>query len=89
MMAESVEKSGGIFKYITNSQTSQEKNNSSNTINTKSNVPMIIVDYKEKESGVVQTLANTDILIKLENLDIGDYIIGDLIIERKKYIGFH
>ncbi|EOD42778.1 ERCC4-like helicase [Candidatus Nanobsidianus stetteri] len=88
MMAESVEKSGGIFKYITGSQTSQEKDNSPNIINTKSNVPMIIVDYKEKESGVVQTLANTDILIKLENLDIGDYIIGDLIIERKNILDF-
>jgi hypothetical protein len=30
MMAESVEKSGGIFKYITGSQTSQEKDNSPN-----------------------------------------------------------
>jgi len=88
MMAESVEKSGGIFKYITGSQASQEKDNSSNIINTKSNVPMIIVDYKEKESGVVQTLANTDILIKLENLDIGDYIVGDLIIERKNILDF-
>jgi len=88
MMAESVEKSGGIFKYITGSQTSEEKDNSSNIINTKSNVPMIIVDYKEKESGVVQTLANTDILIKLENLDVGDYIIGDLIIERKNILDF-
>jgi Fanconi anemia group M protein len=88
MMTESVEKSGGIFKYITSSQTSQEKDNSSNIINTKSNVPMIIVDYKEKESGVVQTLANTDILIKLENLDVGDYIVGDLIIERKNILDF-
>jgi len=88
MVNESVEKSGGIFKYITGSQTSEEKDNSSNIINTKSNVPMIIVDYKEKESGVVQTLANTDILIKLENLDIGDYIIGDLIIERKNILDF-
>jgi Fanconi anemia group M protein len=88
MMVENVERSGGIFKYITGSQTSQEKDNSSNIINTKSNIPMIIVDYKEKESGVVQTLANTDILIKLENLDIGDYIIGDLIIERKNILDF-
>jgi Fanconi anemia group M protein len=88
MMVENVERSRGIFKYITGSQTSQEKDNSSNIINTKSNIPMIIVDYKEKESGVVQTLANTDILIKLENLDIGDYIIGDLIIERKNILDF-
>ncbi|BBL45381.1 DEAD/DEAH box helicase [Nanobdella aerobiophila] len=69
----------GIIKYISNS--SQETTKEDNT-------PIIIADYKEKESGVIQTLANTDILVKLDNLETGDYIIGDYIIERKNILDF-
>jgi len=50
--------------------------------------PTIIADYKEKDSGVLQTLAERDVIIRLENLEVGDYVIGDYIIERKTILDF-
>ena len=72
-------KDSGIMKYF---------NPSPQDTSTNKNVPIIIVDYKEKDSGVVQILAERDVLIRLENLDVGDYIVGDFIIERKSIIDF-
>ncbi|MEM3406867.1 MAG: ERCC4 domain-containing protein [Nitrososphaerota archaeon] len=44
---------------------------------------MILIDYREKESGIPRILMNKNIPISFENLEIGDYIIGDIVIERK------
>ncbi|MEM2928713.1 MAG: ERCC4 domain-containing protein [Nitrososphaerota archaeon] len=44
---------------------------------------MILIDYREKDSGIPRILMNRNIPISFENLEIGDYIIGDIVIERK------
>ncbi|MEM3420058.1 MAG: ERCC4 domain-containing protein [Nitrososphaerota archaeon] len=44
---------------------------------------MILIDYREKESGIPRLLIKKNIPISFENLKIGDYIIGDIVIERK------
>jgi len=54
----------------------------------KKTVPVIIADYREKDSGLVQTLAEMGVIVQLENLEVGDYIVGDLVIERKTIIDF-
>ncbi|MGB9674642.1 MAG: helicase-related protein, partial [Nanopusillaceae archaeon] len=87
------EKKESILRYISSDsqEYSKEEKNIDNRdikINKNSDIPIIIADYKEKSSGVIQTLANTDILVRLENLEYGDYIIGDYIIERKTVIDF-
>jgi len=70
----------GITRFL--SPTEQKKSNE------KEVTPVIIADYKEKDSGVLQTLAERDVIIRLENLEIGDYVIGDYIIERKTMLDF-
>jgi len=75
-----VETDKGISKFL--SQTEQKRSNGQEI------TPIIIADYKEKDSGVLQTLAERDVIIRLENLEIGDYIIGDYIIERKTILDF-
>lgn len=50
---------------------------------------LIFVDYREKESGVFHHLQNTDALIKLVNLDVGDYVCSDRsVVERKNFDDF-
>ena len=44
---------------------------------------MIIVDKREKNSLVISELIRRKIPIEIKQLEIGDYIIGDTIIERK------
>jgi DNA excision repair protein ERCC-4 len=44
---------------------------------------VILIDNREKDSGIPDILKERNIPILFENLEIGDYIIGDLIIERK------
>jgi DNA excision repair protein ERCC-4 len=44
---------------------------------------VILIDNREKDSGIPNLLKDKGIPILFENLEIGDYIIGDLIIERK------
>jgi len=44
---------------------------------------IILIDNREKDSGIPNILKERNIPILFENLEIGDYIIGDLIIERK------
>lgn len=45
--------------------------------------PTVIADHRESQSGVVHHLLNLGVDIRLEKLDVGDYIIGDVGIERK------
>jgi ERCC4-type nuclease len=44
---------------------------------------IILIDNREKDSKIPDLLKNKGIPILFENLEIGDYIIGDLVIERK------
>jgi DNA excision repair protein ERCC-4 len=44
---------------------------------------VILIDNRERDSGIPDILKEKGIPILFENLEIGDYIIGDLIIERK------
>jgi ERCC4-type nuclease len=44
---------------------------------------MILIDSREKNSLVVSELIGKKYEIKLEQLNVGDYIIGDIAIERK------
>ncbi|MGB9674909.1 MAG: ERCC4 domain-containing protein, partial [Nanopusillaceae archaeon] len=44
---------------------------------------IILIDNREKDSGIPNILKDKGIPILFENLEIGDYIIGDIIIERK------
>lgn len=48
----------------------------------------IIVDYREKSSLVITHLLSMSARIEFENLQVGDYIINNLIIERKTYADF-
>ena len=43
----------------------------------------IIADIREKESGVVQELVSRGYFVELKSLDVGDYIVGEWVIERK------
>jgi len=47
------------------------------------NEKIILIDNREKDSGIPNILKDKNIPILFENLEIGDYIIGDIIIERK------
>lgn len=45
---------------------------------------MIIVDYRERGSGVVEALAKLGAPLSFEKLEVGDYLIlGEVIVERK------
>jgi ERCC4-type nuclease len=47
-------------------------------------VPEIIVDTREKASGVIELLEQLETFeIKVEQLEVGDYVVADLCIERK------
>ncbi len=48
----------------------------------------IVADYREKASGVVQELTRYGILVELKNLPVGDYLVGDILIERKSKLDF-
>lgn len=48
----------------------------------------IIVDYREKNSLVSAILIENKQIIQFENLDIGDYLLEGIIIERKTYSDF-
>ena len=49
----------------------------------------IIADNREKSSNIPAMLSNEDIDLKMEQLSVGDYMIGDeIIIERKTNIDF-
>ncbi|MEM2083021.1 MAG: hypothetical protein QXV10_00730, partial [Nitrososphaerota archaeon] len=43
-------------------------------------IKMILIDYREKDSGIPKLLMKKNIPISFENLEIGDYIIGDIVI---------
>ena len=44
---------------------------------------MILIDSREKNSLIVSELIEKKHEIKLETLQVGDYIVGDIAIERK------
>lgn len=45
---------------------------------------MIMVDYREKNSGVVEELSKLKAPLRFEKLDVGDYqVAGEVVIERK------
>lgn len=48
----------------------------------------IIVDTREKQSLIAANLLEQKANIKFEKLDIGDYLVGDTIIERKTFLDF-
>jgi Fanconi anemia group M protein len=49
--------------------------------------PRIIADIHEKNSLVISNLAN-EAELEIKNLEIGDYLIGNIIIERKTFSDF-
>jgi len=80
---------GPITKFLTEKKrTSPEDKKESIEFLQKKTVPVIVADYREKDSGLVQALAEMGVVVKLEKLDVGDYLIGDLVIERKTIIDF-
>jgi len=48
----------------------------------------IVVDTREKQSLIAANLLEKKANIKFEKLDIGDYLVGDTIIERKTFSDF-
>jgi DNA excision repair protein ERCC-4 len=48
----------------------------------------IRIDFREKNSFVISELRSLNALCNVENLKVGDYIIEDLVIERKTYSDF-
>lgn len=50
--------------------------------------PIVIIDYREKNSLVPAELEHLGILTKFENLKLGDFIVKDTIIERKTVSDF-
>ncbi len=49
---------------------------------------LIIIDTREKQSLIATKLIEKKANIKFENLKVGDYIIGDVLIERKTFEDF-
>jgi Fanconi anemia group M protein len=50
--------------------------------------PKVIADIHEKDSLVISSLIENKIEVEIKNLEIGDYIIRDVIIERKTLSDF-
>src|SRR3989344_2798491 len=50
--------------------------------------PKIIVDYREKNSLVVSELIHNNCIVEFKPLGVGDYIIKNIIIERKTVSDF-
>jgi len=50
--------------------------------------PLIIIDIHEKNSSVIANLAELGAEIEEKNLEIGDYLVGETIIERKTFSDF-
>lgn len=48
----------------------------------------IIIDTREKQSFIATNLISKKVNIKFEKLEIGDYIVGDVLIERKTFSDF-
>ncbi len=47
------------------------------------NLPSIVVDYRERSGKIVEYLRERGVDIKLEELPVGDYLVGKYLIERK------
>ncbi len=79
----------GIMRFLSRDSSNEKNIDSKDAFsNEKPSINMIIADTREKDSGVVQSLVNMGVIVKLESLDVGDYIIGEYIIERKTIIDF-
>ena len=50
--------------------------------------PEVIVDDRESRTAVVHELIKRGIRVRVEHLDVGDYVIGDVVIERKSFNDF-
>lgn len=50
--------------------------------------PKIIVDYREKNSLIISEIMNLGIEIEFKELKVGDYIVKDVVIERKTISDF-
>ena len=48
----------------------------------------IIVDIREKQSLVYSYLVSRNANVKFEKLDIGDFLVGDVVVERKSFKDF-
>jgi len=89
-------KEDGIFGVIKNPKIFDIFKNKSDTLtlkksgNTNSEVhPRIVVDTREKNSLVISELVHTnEAEIIFQQIEIGDYLIGDTIIERKTFQDF-
>ena len=49
------------------------------------NLGLIIVDFREKNSLVVSELVSLGVNVKFEQLSVGDYMVGKIIVERKTF----
>ena len=84
----------GIMRYLKENQVQDIQNNQDRnekrqfSSSYKKTIPVVVADYREKDSGLVQTLAEMGVIVKLSNLNVGDYIVGDIIIERKTVLDF-
>lgn len=43
----------------------------------------VLVDTREKRSGIPDLLVNLGVPVRIQELEVGDYIVGDVVIERK------
>jgi len=57
-------------------------------IKKSNNLCEIVVDTREKQSLVIPNLIEKNANIKFEKLEIGDYIVGEIAIERKTFSDF-
>lgn len=48
-------------------------------------MPTVIVDFRESSSPVVRELRSLGVNLQLKDLEIGDYIVGKFVIERKTF----
>lgn len=62
-----------------------KKNNKRNEDKIK---PKILLDIHEKDSGILAELVSRGVESELKNLEVGDYVIGEIIIERKSFSDF-
>jgi ERCC4-type nuclease len=48
----------------------------------------IFVDNREKNSLILYYLIENKINVEMKNLEVGDYLINDIVIERKSFLDF-
>jgi len=50
--------------------------------------PVVLVDDRESRTAVVHELIKRGIRVQVEHLEVGDYVVGDVVIERKSFDDF-